>query len=107
MTPAVTVGGPALFASPNPSPEGAYRVSWAPIAGASKYQLYEDGKLSYRGADLAHAYSDKTPGTYTYTLTYCVTALSIEACNFRPALAGLRVQVSGGDAESEDEPGAP
>ena len=107
MTPAVSISMPALSASPNPSFEGAYRVSWTPIAGASKYQLYENGKLSYRGPDLSHDYSGKAGGSYNYSLTYCVTAMGIEACNFKPAFAELTVRVIGGAPDPQEQRGAP
>ena len=85
---------PVLSATPNPSIDGSYTVSWTPIRGASKYQLYEDGKVSYVGARRSHSYVDKAEGAYTYALSYCVTALGIEACNFRAAVADLTVTVT-------------
>lgn len=92
--PAVRLEMPILSATPNPSTDGAYTVSWTPIRGASKYQLYEDGKVSYVGARRSHSYVDKAEGTYTYALSYCVTALGIEACNFRAAVADVTVTVT-------------
>ena len=99
MLPSLTIAMPALSASPNPSLDGAYRVSWAAIAGASSYRLHEDGELSYQGPNLFHAYANKPEGSYTYTLTYCVTALGIEACNIKPALNELVVKVRGADLD--------
>ena len=96
VTPPVPVA-PAAFltAHPNPAPDGAYTVSWAPVTGASAYRLHENGALSYEGPDTAHAYADKAEGSYTYSLTYCVVAFGIEACNFRAAAADVTVTVTG------------
>lgn len=93
VAPTVRLDLPVLSANPNPSTDGAYTVSWTPIRGASKYQLYEDGKASYVGTDRSHSFVDKAEGSYTYALSYCVTALGIEACNFRAAVADVTVTV--------------
>lgn len=81
MVPTVSVSLPALSVTPNPSTDGAYTVAWTAIGSASKYQLHENGKLSYQGTAQSKAYAGKPAGSYTYSLTYCVIALGIEACN--------------------------
>ena len=80
-----------LTAHPNPSPDGAYTVSWAPVGGASKYRLHENGALRYEGPDLTFAVADRADGSYFYALTYCVVAFGIEACNFKGADVTVRV----------------
>ncbi len=92
--PSITVESAGLTARPNPSPDGSYAVQWTPIAGASAYRLFEDGALSYQGPSLSHAYASKAAGSYTYSLTYCVTALGVEICDLRPGLRDLTVTVS-------------
>ena len=92
--PSITVESAELTARPNPSPDGSYAVQWTPIAGASAYRLFEDGALSYQGSSLSHAYAGKAAGSYTYSLTYCVTALGVEICDLRPGLHDLTVTVS-------------
>ena len=86
VTPSVQMSPAALLAAhPNPSADGAYTVSWAPIGAASKYRLHENGALLYEGPNLAKGVTDRAEGTYVYALTYCVVAFGIEACNFRGA----------------------
>lgn len=69
-------------------------VSWTPIAGASNYQLLENGVRSYEGPGLSHGIESKPEGAYTYSLTYCMTMLGIEACGFKPPLADVIVRVT-------------
>ena len=86
VTPSVQMSPTALLAAhPNPSADGAYTISWAPIGAASKYRLHENGLLLYEGPNLARAVTDRAEGTYVYALTYCVVAFGIEACNFQGA----------------------
>ena len=94
MVPTMSVGLPALSATPNPSTDGAYTVAWSAIGGASKYQLHENGKLSYQGTARSQAYAGKPAGAYAYSLTYCIVALGIEAYNIPPGLASVTVSVS-------------
>ena len=91
--PSITVESAALTARPNPSPDGSYAVRWTPIAGASAYRLLEDGALSYEGPALSRVYAGKVAGSYTYSLTYCVSALGVEICDLRPGLSDLTVTV--------------
>ena len=94
MVPTLSVSLPALSATPNPSTDGAYTVAWTAIGGASKYQLHENGELSYQGTAHSKAYAGKPTGSYTYSLTYCVIALGIEACNIPPGQPSVTVRVS-------------
>lgn len=94
VTPTMTVVVPSLTAAPNPSTDGAYTVSWTPVRGASSYRLHEDGALRYEGPGHRHAVENQAEGSYTYSLTYCVTAFGIEACNFRPPVADVTVTVT-------------
>ena len=89
-----------LTAHPNPSADGAFTVSWAPVAGASKYRLHENGAARYEGPDLAFAVADAADGSYVYALTWCVVAFGIEACNFKGA--ELTVTVSRHRDSAED-----
>ena len=94
MAPTMSISLPLLSATPNPSTDGAYTVVWSAIGGASKYQLYENGELSYQGTARSQAYAGKPTGSYAYSLTYCVLALSIEACNIPSGLPSVTVRVS-------------
>ncbi len=96
VAPAFGVGAGVVTAAPNPSPDGSYRVSWAPIGGAVRYRLHENGSLSHEGSETFREYVDKPPGTYTYVLTVCVLAFDIEACPLRPAAPPLTVTVAAG-----------
>ena len=82
-----------LTAQPNPSQDGAYTLFWSPVAGATKYRLFEDGELAFEGFGASHAIADQPDGSYTYSLTYCVEAFGIEACNLRPVQAEVTVVV--------------
>ena len=95
LGPSAGGGAPALTASPNPSEDGAYTVSWAPLHAASRYRLYENGVLSYEGSATASRYSGMAAGEYTYSLTYCVSAFGIEACDLGPVASSVTVIVSG------------
>lgn len=83
----------ALTAQPNPSADGAYTLLWSHVAGATRYRLFEEGKLAFEGVGASHAVTGQPDGTYTYSLTYCVEALGIEACNLRPMQAEVTVVV--------------
>ena len=85
-----------LTAAPNPSPDGSYRVSWAPIRGAARYRLHENGTPSHEGSETFRDYVGKPSGIYTYVLTVWVLAFDIEACPLRPAAAPLIVTVAAG-----------
>ena len=71
-------------------------LSWAPVGGAVRYRLHENGSLSHEGSETFREYVDKPPGTYTYVLTVCVLAFDIEACPLRPAAPPLTVTVAAG-----------
>jgi len=92
--PMVHIGATPLRAQPNPSTDGAYTVLWAPVAGATKYRLFEDGELAFEGYSLSHAVTGKPDGSYNYSLTYCVVAFGIEACQLGPTQAELTVRVA-------------
>ena len=92
--PMVHIGTAPLRAQPNPSTDGAYTVLWAPVAGATKYRLFEDGELAFEGYSLSHAVTGKPDGSYSYSLTYCVVAFGIEACQLGPTQAELTVRVA-------------
>lgn len=83
-----------ITAYPNPSADGAYTVSWAPIAGASRYRLRENGIEIYEGSNPSHRVVGKAAGTYAYSLSYCVTVFGIEACNLKPAVENVTVEVT-------------
>ena len=77
----VTVTAPLsgrLSATPNPSPDGNYTVSWSEVAWADAYRLYErpaSGSIFTRVAHTAsrsHAATGKAPGRYVYRLDSCV-----------------------------------
>lgn len=86
-------GVPTLTAQPNPSADGAYTLLWSHVAGATKYRLFEDGELAFEGFGISHAVADQPDGSYAYSLTYCVEAFGIEACNLRPTQAEVTVVV--------------
>ena len=89
----------SLSADPNPSSDGAYTVSWTAITGATKYQLLEDGTLSYEGTSLSKAYTGKAAGSYEYTLTYCVFVpfpSPTTVCNLPSNYTAVTVTVSDG-----------
>ena len=54
-----------LSASPNPSTNGSYTVSWTAKPGATSYQLFEGDTESYTGSSLSKAYSGKANGIST------------------------------------------
>ena len=91
----IGAGGAMLTALPNPSSDGAYRVSWTPVRGATRYRLHENGVLSHEGSATSRGYTGKPAGSYTYVLTVCVLAFDLEACSLRPATAPLTVVVTG------------
>ena len=92
--PMMPTGVSALTAHPNPSTDGAYTMHWPHMAGATKYRLFEDGKLAFEGFGLSHAIVGKPDGSYAYSLTYCVEAFGIEACQLRPMHAEVTVVVA-------------
>lgn len=94
VAPPIGAGAAMLTALPNPSPDGAYRVSWTPLRRATRYRLHENGVLSHEGSATSREYIDKPPGSYTYVLTVCVLAFDFEACSLRPAVAPLTVVVA-------------
>ncbi|MXY06465.1 MAG: hypothetical protein F4171_05695 [Gammaproteobacteria bacterium] len=91
--PMMPTGIRMLTAQPNPSQDGAYTLFWSHVAGATKYRLFEDGELAFEGFGASHAIADQPDGSYTYSLTYCVEAFGIEACNLRPVQAEVTVVV--------------
>lgn len=91
--PMMPAGITTLTAQPNPSADGAYTLLWSHVAGATKYRLLEDGELAFEGLGASHAVAGQPDGSYTYSLTYCVEAFGIEACNLRPMQAEVTVVV--------------
>ena len=88
----------ALSASPNPSANGSYTVSWTAITGASHYQLLEDGAQVHTGTSRSKAFADKAPGKYRYTLSYCITVhvpplLPSRSCGLASGFAAVTVTV--------------
>ena len=74
LTVGLVVGSAAhagLSASPNPSANGSYTVSWTKVAGALSYQLQEGDAIVFNGTGLSKAFSGKAAGSYTYRLLYC------------------------------------
>lgn len=98
--PMMPAGITTLTAQPNPSADGAYTLLWSPVAGATKYRLLEDGKLAFEGFGISHAVAGQPAGSYTYSLTYCVEAFGIEACNLRPVQAEVTVVVRNRESAS-------
>ena len=98
--PMMPAGISTLTAQPNPSADGAYTLYWSQVAGATKYRLFEDGELAFEGAGASHAVTGQSDGAYTYSLTYCVEAFGIEACNLRPLQAEVTVVVRNRDSAS-------
>jgi len=73
-------GGPpapgGLTAAPNPSPDGAYRVTWNEVAGATRYVLKEQANggaetTVYDGTDTQWSASGKPVGPYVYRVQAC------------------------------------
>ena len=96
-----------LSASPNPSADGAYTVTWTAIPAASAYQLHEGATLVYKGAARTKAFSGKAAGSYTYTLTYCLTIpfpSQTTTCNLPSSFTAVTVTVSGGTVNPPPPP---
>ena len=93
----MTIGTGVLTANPNPAPDGAYRLAWTPVRGATRYRLHENGHPSHEGPETWREYAGMAPGSYTYVVTACVLAFDIEACSLRPVAAPLTVVVPEGD----------
>ena len=91
-TATVSVGGD-LTASPNPSTDGSYTVSWTAIPNAESYQLYEDGTLVYDSTGTSWSFSGKAAGSYEYTLEFCELIFDEEMC-FGSGYAALTVTVT-------------
>lgn len=98
--PMMPTGISTLTAQPNPSQDGAYTLFWSHVAGATKYRLFEDGELAFEGVGASHAVTGQPDGAYTYSLTYCVEAFGIEACNLRPVHAEVTVVVRNRESAS-------
>ena len=97
-----------LSATPNPSANGSYTVSWTSVAGASKYQLREDGTIVFEGKARSKAFSGKPAGSYAYTLSYCTYfdyPVVSTICNVASNFDALTVTVSG--AAPTPPPAAP
>ena len=66
-----------LRADPNPSEDGAYRLSWDARDGYPFHVLLEGGagssskRVAYMGEGLAHAEVGKAPGSHRYELRHC------------------------------------
>ena len=84
----------SITSSENPSTDGSYTVSWAPILTAENYQLYESGKRVYDAAGTYWRAFGKAAGTYTYRLEYCGPIFDVEVCEQQPPYAPLTVTVS-------------
>ena len=91
-TATVGVGGD-LTASPNPSTDGSYTVSWTAIPNAESYQLYEDGTLVYDSTGTSWSFSGKAAGSYEYTLEFCELIFDEEMC-FGSGYTALTVTVT-------------
>ena len=83
-----------LTASPNPSSDGSYAVSWSEIFNAESYQLYEDGTLVYDTTGTSRSFSGKAAGTYAYTLDFCELIFDVEFCDQPSGYAELTVTVT-------------
>ena len=92
-TESVRVGG-SLTASPNPSTDGSYTVSWAAVPNAESYQLYENGRLVYDSTGTSWSFSGKTVGGYKYTLEFCELIYDEEHCDLPSGYAALTVTVT-------------
>ena len=82
-----------LTAEPNPSFNGSYTVSWAPVPNARSYQLYEGGTLVYDSSGTSWPVSGKASGTYTYTLDFCEFVFDEEQCDLGSGYRPLPVDV--------------
>lgn len=98
--PMMPAGISTLAAQPNPSTDGAYTLFWSHVAGATKYRLFENGELAFEGVGASHAVTGQPDGSYTYSLTYCVEAFGIEACNLRAVQAEVTVVVRNRESAS-------
>ena len=88
----------ALSASPNPSANGSYTVSWTAVSGASRHQLYEGSALVFDGAGTSKAFSGKAAGSHSYTLAYCQHVgfpVGSTICGLPSGYDALTVTVSG------------
>ncbi|MDE0451524.1 MAG: Ig-like domain-containing protein [Gammaproteobacteria bacterium] len=92
-TKTVRVGGD-LTASPNPSNDGSYTVSWSAIPAAESYDLFEDGVSVYHGTETTRSFSGKAAGSYTYTLEFCELIFDEELCDIGSGYAALTVTVT-------------
>ena len=96
-----------ISASPNPSDNGAYTVSWTAIALATKYQLLEDNRIVYEGGARSKAFSGKTAGSYAYTLTYCRPIgfpVANTVCNLPSNFDAVTVTVNSGTVKPKPPP---
>ena len=81
-------------------PQPVRRRSLHGVLGTSRRRLevpaLRERRARLRGrAGTAHACAEKAEGSYTYSLTYCVVAFGIEACNFKAPAADVTVTVTG------------
>ena len=83
-----------LTASPNPSSDGSYTVSWRAILTAESYQLYENGNLVYDSTGTSWSFTGKAAGTYKYTLEFCELIFDEEFCDQPSGYAALTVTVT-------------
>ncbi len=83
-----------LTASPNPSTDGSYTVSWTAIPNAESYQLYEDGTLVYDSTGTSWSFSGKAAGSYEYTLEFCELIFDEEHCDLPSGYGSLTVTVT-------------
>ena len=79
----VRAGIPVVSASPNPSLDGNYTVSWTPVSGAPNYRLEEKiGSGSWAEVPgmpqtaTSKSFTGKPAGTYYYRARACVTTAS-------------------------------
>ncbi|MCY3795611.1 MAG: fibronectin type III domain-containing protein, partial [Gammaproteobacteria bacterium] len=87
-----------LSATPNPSSNGSYTVSWTAVTGATKYRLHEGSAIVFDGAGRSKAFSGKAAGSYSYTLTYCQHIgfpVGSTICGLPSGFDALTVTVSG------------
>jgi len=70
----------SIGASPNPSTNGTYSLTWSQVSGAIRYELAEAGnggaeQTVYSGADRSWQASGKANGEYTYRVRACSASI--------------------------------
>ena len=96
----------SMSASPNPSLDGSFTVSWTPSAGATHYNLEERLRVGANGGEWTYpTATSQTPtsrtftargnGTYDYRIRACKTGAT-PSCSTYGATATVVVQSPGG-----------